>query len=117
MFFKLCYNIISQADKTVEVTYRDTTYNSYNGAINIPSKVVYTGTENDTYTGTSFDVNHIGNHAFDNCISLSSVNIPNSILTIDNRAFYNCSGLYSLPDSPIPNPHFLMNIYISSFNT
>ncbi len=97
----LCYNIISQADKTVEVTYRDTTYNSYNGAINIPSKVVYTGTENDTYTGTSFDVNHIGNHAFDNCISLSSVNIPNSILTIDNRAFYNCKYLttISIPSS------------------
>ena len=34
--------------------------------------------------------------AFDNCTSLKSVTIPNSVTTICNAAFYNCSSLESM---------------------
>ena len=45
-------------------------------------------------------VTTIGDHAFYNCRSLTSVTIPNSVTTIGDYAFYNCSSLTSVT---IPN--------------
>ena len=42
----------------------------------------------------------IGNHAFYDCFSLTSVTIPNSVTSIGDYAFYNCSSLTSVT---IPN--------------
>lgn len=74
------------------VTYRgsySTSYsNEYSGNVVIPSTVTYNGT---TYTVTS-----IGNSAFYECSSLTSVTIPNSVTSIDAGAFSNCSGMTSV---------------------
>ena len=35
-------------------------------------------------------VSNIGNYAFYNCSSLTSVTIPNSVTNVGNLAFYNC---------------------------
>lgn len=45
-------------------------------------------------------VTSIGNFAFCNCSGLTSVSIPNSVTSIGNYAFYGCSGLTSVS---IPN--------------
>jgi hypothetical protein len=45
-------------------------------------------------------VRSIGNSAFDNCTSLSSIKIGNSVTNIENYAFYNCTSLTSIT---IPN--------------
>ena len=45
-------------------------------------------------------VTSIGNSAFSNCSGLTSIEIPNSVTSIGNSAFSNCSGLTSIE---IPN--------------
>ena len=88
----LYYNILSETDRTVEVTYYDYKNNSYYndayGDIEIPSKLIY---DRKTYKVTS-----IGKYAFYNCSGLTSVTIGNSVTSIGNSAFSNCSGLISI---------------------
>lgn len=82
------YNISSEANKEVSVTYKTKNYNSYSGVVNIPASVSYSG---DTYT-----VKSIGQYAFYKCESLQSVTIPNSVSTIGTYAFGDCTSLESL---------------------
>ena len=90
------YNITSQADKTVAVTYlgNDYTsyYNEYSGEVKIPESV--------TYSGNTYSVTSIGDFAFFYGPSLTSVEIPNSVTSIGTAAFYYCSSLTSVT---IPN--------------
>ena len=48
-------------------------------------------------------VTYIGNDAFFDCKSLTSINIPNSVTNIGDRAFYNCVSLtgINIPDNVI----------------
>ncbi len=89
----LYYNILSETDRTVEVTYyRNDGYGSYYndayGDIEIPSKLIY---DRKTYKVTS-----IGKYAFYKCSGLTSVTIPNSVTSIGAIAFSNCSELTSI---------------------
>ena len=45
-------------------------------------------------------VTSIGSYAFDNCSSLTSITIPNNVTSIGSYAFYNCRSLTSIT---IPN--------------
>ena len=80
------YNITSETDLTVEVTYRNT--NSYKGMVVIPEGV--------TYNGKTYSVTSIGGSAFYNCSGLTNITIPNSVTSIGESAFYGCSGLTSV---------------------
>lgn len=90
----ICYNITSNTDKTVEVTYHDfenlrpNYYKKYNGNVNIPEFV--------TYNGINYNVTHIDQQAFDGCTGLISIVISNSVISIDRYAFSDCSGLTSV---------------------
>ena len=79
------YNIISAIDLTVEVTSGD---NQYKGKVIIPETV--------TYKSKDLKVIGIANLAFKRCLSLTSIEIPNSVTSIGNSAFYSCSGLKSV---------------------
>jgi hypothetical protein len=57
------------------------------------------GKENSAYT-IPYGVTSIGDSAFSNCFSLTSVNIPDSVTSIKNGTFQSCSSLVSID---IPN--------------
>jgi hypothetical protein len=86
------YNILSEANKTCEVTStvnknnygQNDIDNTYRGVVNIPS------------SAKGYKVTSIGYRAFANCKNLSSVTIPNSVTSINNYAFAYCTGLNSL---------------------
>ena len=80
------YNILSESDKTVEVTNSGTSP-YYDGIVNaeIPEKVA---NGDKTYTVTA-----IGNYAFQNCRDLVTVDIPATVTLIGNYAFDGCYNL------------------------
>ena len=81
------YNILSEEDRTVEVTYIYESGDSYSGDIVIPQRVI-----ND---GKTYSVTTIGENAFDCCDNLKSISMP-SVTTIGNNAFRDCSSLASV---------------------
>ena len=53
----------------------------YKGPVKIPSSITYHG---ETYSSIGYD-------AFENCTSLTSITIPNSVTSIGGGAFYGCN--------------------------
>ena len=86
------YNIISETDLTVEVTFRGSLYNvyknEYSGAIVIPSTV--------SYKGNTYRVTRIGHTAIAECDCLTAISIPASVTNIESYAFFRCSSLTAI---------------------
>ncbi len=78
----------------------------YDGSLNVGATTfgpAITSHEFVNGTGTitcSGEITTIGDYAFCECTSLTSVTIPNSVTTIEGAAFYGCTGLTSIT---IPN--------------
>lgn len=83
----ICYNILSSTDLTVEVTF-DVNNIKYEGSISIPSRVSQGGKE--------YTVKSVGDHAFVQCVNLSSVTIPWGVTEIGQQAFAYCYNLTSI---------------------
>ena len=83
------YNIVTKA-KTAEVTKGD---NEYSGDVTIPETI--------TVDNVVHNVTSIGDYAFEECSSLTSITIPNSVTSIGEEAFRECSGLtsFTIPNS------------------
>ena len=84
------YNITG--NNTVEVTYSDRDNNTYSGSISVPVTV--------TNNGTEYSVTTIGESAFKGS-AVTSVSMPEGIISIDYNAFKGCQNLESvtLPES------------------
>ncbi|MCM1141086.1 MAG: leucine-rich repeat domain-containing protein [Muribaculum sp.] len=84
------YDVISFTDFTCEVVNGDV---KYEGDVIIPSKV--------TYNNRELTVTKIARPAFEDCGSLTSVTIPDSMTEIGQYAFNGCRSLTSvaIPDS------------------
>ena len=101
------YKILSETDKTVEITRTPSgyAYKKYSGYIIIPETIEYGGIYrvvgigegafrscSDLYSVTiPNSVTNIGEYAFDSCDDLTSVTIPNSVTNIGKYAFCSCA--------------------------
>ena len=83
----LTYNVIDASKRYVEVVRGANTE-----TVKIPSTV--------TRGGVKYTVTSIGERAFLECVSLTSINIPSSVKSIGESAFYEC---YSLTSINIPS--------------
>ena len=93
---ELYYNITSSSEPyTVEVTYQE--YFSSNNYAGLTTSTI---PETVTYNGTTYGVKSIGDGAFWDCSSLTSLTIPNSVTSIGSSAFLGSSSLTSIT---IPN--------------
>ena len=82
-----CYfNVISETDKTCEITYKEYSQPTYSGDFIIPFLV-------KDPLGIYYEVVGIGEWAFYNCTNLTSVTIPESVTKICLLAFSNCTSL------------------------
>ena len=83
------YNFLD--GNNVAVTYRGNYHydsNEYFGEVSIPESV--------TYDGITYNVTSIGERAFRDCSSLTSIIISNGVTSIGDAAFYQCSSLTSI---------------------
>ena len=85
------YDITSSSNPlTVAVSHNGN--NTYTNKVTIPESVIY--------GGRLYSVTSIGDYAFADCSSLTSIIIPSSVTRIDNYTFWGCTGLTSIT---IPN--------------
>lgn len=83
------YNILSEEEKTCEVTYQDFYgTSSYKEHIIVPSQV------------NGYKVTAIGMYAFNSCSELTSVELPNTITILKSFSFCAC---YELKSIKLPN--------------
>ena len=87
------YNIVSETDKTCEVTYKtdksglygpNEVFTDYAGVVNIPS------------SANGYRVIGIGDYAFAYCGNMTSLTIPNTVTYFGEYAFYGLCGFTSL---------------------
>ena len=78
------YNILAD-NETVEVTYRDTNYDTYIGIVNIPSEV--------SYNGVTYKVTTIGDRAFYKCSSVTEIYVPETISKIGRDSFEDANHI------------------------
>lgn len=69
---------------------------SYSGGKDIPSKITIDDPNTEKEDYITYDVVQIDDHAFSNCINLTTITIPSSVKTIGGGAFKGCSSLYDV---------------------
>lgn len=106
------YNIVSENDRTCEVTYDP--QHPYTGSLTIPASTIYDGIsfkviriasyaisgniDNKSVTSITIEpgLTNISDYAFAKCFQLSSVTIPSTVTTIGAYAFWQCNNLTSV---------------------
>ena len=106
------YNITDDTNKTVTVTYKGNSYdsydNEYSGTVVIPQTII---NNNTTYSVTS-----IGKRAFYSCEALRTVTIGSGVTEISDYAFDKCDRIkeiYSYPCVPPTIESHTFTVYVN----
>ena len=88
----LYYNLnYGTAEVTYQLRFNENNYAGLTDVV-IPSSI--------TYNNVSYSVTSIGEYAFRDCKSLTTIDIPNSITYIGSQAFYGCKSLLAIDLPP-----------------
>jgi hypothetical protein len=93
----IAFNLCNQLTNIV-VDAANPTYSSTNGVLFDKAQttlIQFPGGLGGNYTIPN-SVTNLGNYAFGNCTTLTSVTIPNSVANIDSISFYICTGLTNI---------------------
>jgi len=85
------YKPVSAGSVDVMVTYKEGTQyagNSYSGTVKVPATF--------DYEGVTYNVTQVGERAFSECHSLTSVSLPEGLTDIGELAFDSCENLETL---------------------
>ena len=89
-----CYSLTS-----ITVSDNNKYYKSIDGVLfdkNVQKIIAYPCSKSSNYYTIPDSITSIGDGAFRDCSNLNSITIPDSITSIGNFAFYGCSGLTSI---------------------
>lgn len=98
----LSYSIISEDEHTCRVSQAT----NLSGYVEIPAMA--------SYNDQMFTVTEIEDYAFQNCLQLFSVSIPQSVTRIGKGAFYGCQRLVSIEIPPLVNEIEEYTFYLCS---
>ena len=103
---------VTNSNGTMDVTYKDTNYNSYRGNVYIPGSITlpegtfdvegigtlafFASREMTSVSLSSSNLKTIGDRSFMACSGLTAISIPSSVETIDDYAFTNCTSLRTI---------------------
>lgn len=95
----LCYEVLSDENKTVELVYSSNDRDNYKALLTI------TIPEHITFRGVEYTVTSIGSHAMNWCSSLTKVKIPSTVTRIGDWVFWGSSKLKTI-EVDENNPRF-----------
>ncbi|MBO7125297.1 MAG: leucine-rich repeat domain-containing protein, partial [Bacteroidales bacterium] len=92
-FYFISDNFYYKILNSKEVAIGQNMFEYTSSSIDIPPTVKEYG---NTYTVTTIEAGSIGNVNYDSEVPISSVTIPNTVVTIEKGAFWGCTGLTSI---------------------